>query len=642
MIAKVTEGGSFVSPRLSEAVPETVTLLSGESVVSLTAVTVTSPVLVVALAAKVRVVAVLNVKSPATAGDTAAAATVTVTAADDCRSSVAVTVAMPPDSEIELEDSASADRGVSSSVMVKVWSDGFATPLPPAAVPETVTDLLPEAALLPLAVTVTVPALVVAPAAMVNVVPVLRSKSDAAAPVPAAAATVTVTASLDGPDNVALTVETPPSSEIEAGPRTSAAVGRVSSSVRVRVAALAVPAPWPFVSVADTVTVLSGASTALSLAVTVTSPALVVAPAATVSVLAVPRLKSPATAGDTAAADTVTVVGWLDGCDNTALTVDRPPFSETDVGSSSSTASGAASSSVKVRVAELAVPAPRPFVSVADTVTVLFGASVGLSTAVTVTSPALVVTPAATVSVFPVRVKSPCTAGETAAVATVTVVGWPDGCDSTAVTVARPPFSETDEADSASDASGAASSSVMVSAPTPGSAMPLPPAVVPEIRTNLVAVPMSTSLSTAVTVTNPMLTVEPAAMVSVFAVLSVKSPATAGDTADAATVTVVAALDLPDSPDSAAVTVAMPPFSEIELEESTSDTTGRVSSSVIVSDAPVTAPAPRPLVSAPVTVAPRPAFPWWRSSSTTVIVAVSEAAVVAPAAMTMVASVPTV
>ena len=61
-----------------------------------------------------------------------------------------------------------------------------------------------------------------------------------------------------------------------------------------------------------------------------------------------------------------------------------------------------------------------------------------------------------------------------------------------------------------------------------------------------------------------------------------------------------------------------------------------------VSAAPVTAPAPWPFAKVPVTVTLRPAVPWWTSSSTPATVAVSEAAVVDPAAMTMVASEPTV
>ena len=66
-MVSVTSGGGFVRPVLSDAVPETVTDLFGASVALFVAVTVTSPVLAVAFAAKVSVVAVLSVKSPAAA-----------------------------------------------------------------------------------------------------------------------------------------------------------------------------------------------------------------------------------------------------------------------------------------------------------------------------------------------------------------------------------------------------------------------------------------------------------------------------------------------------------------------------------------------------------------------------------------------
>ena len=118
-------------------------------------------------------------------------------------------------------------------MIVRVALAGFATPLPPAAVADTVTDLSAAMALLSTAVTVTVPPLVVAPAAIVSVVVPDRVKSPDTAGDTAAAATVSVVASLDGPDSVAVTVEIPPSSVIESGVSTSDAVGSVSSSVVV-------------------------------------------------------------------------------------------------------------------------------------------------------------------------------------------------------------------------------------------------------------------------------------------------------------------------------------------------------------------------------------------------------------------------
>ena len=104
-----------------ETVAETVTLLSGLSAALLTAVTVTVPVLDVDPAAMVSFVLVLRLKSPATAGETGAADTVTVTASLETALNSAVTVLVPPSSEIDDELSASDTVGVfSSSVIVKV------------------------------------------------------------------------------------------------------------------------------------------------------------------------------------------------------------------------------------------------------------------------------------------------------------------------------------------------------------------------------------------------------------------------------------------------------------------------------------------------------------------------------------------
>ena len=82
-----------------------------------------------------------------------------------------------------------------------------------------------------------------------------------------------------------------------------------------------------------------------------------------------------------------------------------------------------------------------------------------------------------------------------------------------------PPFSETDAADSAKAASGAASSSVMVSVRAIGSCTLWALAAVPETVTCLFGA--SVSSSTAATVTVPLLVVAPAAMVRVFALDSV-------------------------------------------------------------------------------------------------------------------------
>ena len=627
------------TPLPPAAVPDTVTDLFAASTSLPFAVTATVPALVVVPAARVRVVAVLRAKSPDTAGETAAAATVTVTASLDGPDKVAVTVEIPPVSEIEVGVRTSATVGrVSSSSRVRVAFGGSATPLPPAAVPDTVTSLFGESTVLPFAVTVTTPALTVAPAAIVSVVAVLRVKSSTTAPAPAAAATVTATASLDGPDKVAVTVEIPFVSEIEVDVRTSAAVGKASSSVSVSVTLGGFETPLPPAAAPETVTDLFGESTSLPFAVTVTRPVLAVALAAKVSVAAVLKVKSPTTAPAPAAAATVTVTASLDGPESVAVTVETPPVSVIDEAESASATVGKASSSSKVNVTFGGFATLLPPAAVPETVTDLFGESTSLPFAVTVTTPALVVDPATKVSVAAVlKVKSAATAPAPAAAATVTVTASLDGPDKVAVTVETPPVSVTDEDDNTSATVGNVSSSVRVSVTFGGFATLLPPAAVPETVTDLLG--ESTSLPFAVTVTAPALVVRPAAMVRVVAVLRVKSSTTAPAPAAAATVTVTASLD---GPESVAVTVEIPPVSEIEVEESASATVGRVSSSVRASAAPVTAPAPWPFASAAVTVTLRPVEPWWTASSTAVTNTVSEAAVVDPAAIVIVASVPTV
>ena len=94
------------------------------------------------------------------------------------------------------------------------------------------------------------------------------------------------------------------------------------------------------------------------MAVTVTRPALTVAPAAKVNVAAALSVKSPATAGETAAVDTVIVTATLDGCDKVAVTVAMPPFSVTDAGDRTSADDGAASLSSVVTFTSSAELAP--------------------------------------------------------------------------------------------------------------------------------------------------------------------------------------------------------------------------------------------------------------------------------------------
>ena len=397
---KVTPEGA-ATPLPPETVPETVTDLSGESTTFPFAVTVTVPVLVVSPDAIVNLSTLDNVKSPAPA----AAPTVTVTASLDTPESVAVTVDTPLLSEIDDDDSASVNVGsVSSSVSVKVTLDGAATLLPPETVPETVTDLSGESTEFPFAVTVTVPVLVVSPGAIVNLSALDNVKSSASAPAPAAAPTVTVTASLEAPESVAVTVDTPLLSETDDGDSTRVTVGNASSSVIVNVTFDGAATPLAPETVPETVTDLFGESTEFPTAVIVTVPVLVASPDAIVNVSALDNVKSPETAPAPAAAETVTVTAALDVPESVAVTVDTPLLSETDDGDSARVTVGGPSSSRIVNVTLDGSATLLPPEAVPETVTDLFGSSLLLSTAVIVTAPVLVVSPDAIVSVVPVSV----------------------------------------------------------------------------------------------------------------------------------------------------------------------------------------------------------------------------------------------
>ena len=174
---------------------------------------------------------------------------------------------------------------------------------------------------------------------------------------------------------------TPPFSLIEPGESDSVTTGADSSSVIVSVTAAGASAPESE-TVPETVTVLSGASTGLSIAVIVTVPLLRVAFAAKLKVVP-SSSKSPATAGDTASANTVTVNACHEAGDAVAVTVPTPPFSLIEPGESDSVTTGADSSSVIVSVTADGASAPESE-TVPETVTVLSGASTGLSIAVIV------------------------------------------------------------------------------------------------------------------------------------------------------------------------------------------------------------------------------------------------------------------
>ena len=392
MVSVLFEGFETPPPL---AVADTVTVLFGASTVLLTAVIVTVPVLAVEPAAIVSVLLFVIVKSLLVAGLTAVAETITVTAALDARDSVAVTLLVPPFSDIEVELSSSVTVGVpSSSVMVSVLLAGFDT-LPPLATPDTVTVLFGASTLLLVAVIVTVPVLAVEPAAIVRTLLFVIVKSLLVAGLTAVAETVTVTAALDACDSSAVTVLVPPFSEIEAELSSSVTVGVPSSSVMVSVW-FEGPVTVAPVADPDTVTVLFGASTLLLTAVIVTVPVLAVEPAAIVSLLFVDTVKSLLVAGLTALVETVTVTAALAAVDSVAVTVLTPPLSEIEDGVSTSVTIGA-SSSVMVSVLLEGFATPFPPLDAPETVTVLFAVSTELSTAVIVTVPVLEVLPAAIV-----------------------------------------------------------------------------------------------------------------------------------------------------------------------------------------------------------------------------------------------------
>ena len=225
----------------------------------------------------------------------------------------------------------------SLSVTVSVTLAGFATPLPPAAVAETVTCLLAVRISLLTAVMVTVPVLVVALAAMVSVRARDSVKSRAVAPVPGAACTVTVTGALEAPDRVAVTVATPPVSEIDEGDSARASIGVPSSSISVRVVGSGgrmSPATLP-----EIVTCALGASALSSVAVMVTVPVLAVAPSAKANAVVPESVKSVPAPG---LAATVTVAAPEAGLSSVAVTVATPPFSGIDEDDRVSVAFGSA------------------------------------------------------------------------------------------------------------------------------------------------------------------------------------------------------------------------------------------------------------------------------------------------------------
>ena len=146
----------------------------------------------------------------------------------------------------------------------------------------------------------------------------------------------------------------------------------------------------------------SGPSTSSSTAASTTVPALSVLPGAIVSRRFALNAKSPASAGDTANAETVTVTSSAVTRLSCAVTRLSPPSSEICSGANTRVTVGAPSSSVIVSVCGSGASRPAAPVAVALTRARRFGSSTSLSTAVTVTRPVLSVLPAAIVS-SPVR-----------------------------------------------------------------------------------------------------------------------------------------------------------------------------------------------------------------------------------------------
>jgi len=279
--------------------------------------------------------------------------------------------------------------------------------------------------------------LVVSPAAMVRV-SLLRVKSPATAGASGFTDTVRLICLVDGLSSLAVTIEVPPFSLIVRDESASVAVDR-SSSVMVNVKLAGFLTPLPPDAVAWTVNSLSDSSMLFSFAVMVSVPLLVVSPATMVRVLLL-KVKSFMVAGAIGITETVRLVAWPDGWLSIPVTVAalELPLSLMVRDESSSVSVGRSSSSVIVNVAAVSteLPGNSPL-----TVNTLSGASTSLSTAVMVSVPLLVVSPATMVRVLLFKVKSPATAGATGSKEIVRLVSVADGYLSVAVTVEIPPVS---------------------------------------------------------------------------------------------------------------------------------------------------------------------------------------------------------
>ena len=312
----VTVAGFTVSP---VAVPRTVTVSSGSSMLSSTGISVNVSAPLAAFAGIVIVKAGTAPKSvPAVAVPPATEIRTAVSVLCTPPSSVAVAVtvrALP----VASSATSSGDTvrvipvaDTSSSLMVSVCGAGPVDPCVFVTMPETVTLLTPSTTLLLFAaLIVTVPVLSVAPSAIVRVVPV-KEKSAAAVFVPAAAETVIVVSSLDGRSSVAVTVLLPPFSEIEAGVSTRLTCGAGSLSRIVTLNPAAGRTDSPDTAVVPLIrTVSSGSSMSSFTGVNVNVPVALVMPVAIVIVKSVTAEKSVVSAAVPASTETATSVSSL-------------------------------------------------------------------------------------------------------------------------------------------------------------------------------------------------------------------------------------------------------------------------------------------------------------------------------------------
>ena len=272
-----------------------------------------------------------------------------------------LTVVVPPSSGIEAGVSTSVTAGVASLSTIVTGTPADGSTVRPDTAPVTFTVSSGSSVVSLFGIRSKVAEPLVLPPVMVTVKSLTAVKSSSSVAVSASTETVTTASEASAePFSVAVTVTvralTAAFSATVAGDTVSVTwFDAPSSSVMVSVLFEGAVTARSFAAVADTVTLLFPPATLLSLAVIVTVPVLAVDPAAMVSVEPL-SVKSAATAGETAIADTVSVVASLDARSSVAVTVLDPPSSEIDVGLSTSVAAGVASLSVIVPFAAVVVP----------------------------------------------------------------------------------------------------------------------------------------------------------------------------------------------------------------------------------------------------------------------------------------------